>query len=197
MNDLLKTAIRRIPVWPVYVLGISYPLWLLWQGVNGGLGVDPVKVMEHSLGKAGLQLVIAGLVITPLRNVTGISLIKYRRAIGLLAFLYICLHLLVWLVLDVQIPSQIWGDIIKRPYITIGMAGLLLMIPLAITSNNWSVRKLGRRWKTLHKLTYVVVVLGTVHYFMQVKGFHPEPYIYVAVVLGLLAKRAKNGGMFR
>ncbi|MCP9483482.1 protein-methionine-sulfoxide reductase heme-binding subunit MsrQ [Shimia sp. CNT1-13L.2] len=180
---------RKLPTWPVYLLGALYPVWLLYQGLTGGLGVDPVKVMEHNLGEAGLQLLILGMVVTPLRKFTGITLLKFRRSIGLLAFFYIFLHLLVWLVLDVQILSQIWADILKRPYITIGMAGFVLMLPLAVTSNNWSVRRLGRRWNRLHKLTYGVALLGGLHFVMLVKGFQIEPLIYAAVILVLLALR--------
>lgn len=189
LKDKVNTVTRKLPTWPVYLLGALYPFWLLYQGLTGGLGVDPVKVMEHSLGEAGLQLLILGLVVTPLRKFTGITLLKFRRSIGLLAFFYIFLHLLVWLVLDVQILSQIWADILKRPYITIGMAGFVLMLPLAVTSNNWSVRRLGRRWNRLHKLTYGVALLGGLHFVMLVKGFQIEPLVYAAVILVLLALR--------
>ena len=185
----MKSFTRHIPTWWLYILGAIYPVWLFFQGMTGGLGVDPVKVMEHSLGKAGLQLVVVGLCITPLRKFAGFNLIKYRRAIGVLAFLYICLHLCVWLVLDVQILSQIWADILKRPYITIGMVGFALMVPLALTSNNWSVRRLGRRWNVLHKLTYVVAMLGALHYAMLVKGFQYEPLLYLIGILVLLGLR--------
>lgn len=191
MIDTLNTALRKLPTWPLYIIGALYPAWLLWQGLTGGLGVDPVKVMEHALGERGLQLLILGLAITPLRRYAGLNLLKFRRAIGLLTFFYILLHLLVWLVLDVQILSQIWADILKRPYITIGMVGFVLMLPLAVTSNNLSVRRLGRRWQKLHKLTYVVAVLGAVHFVMLVKGFQIEPLIYLGVVLLLLGLRLR------
>ena len=101
------------------------------------------------------------------------------------------LHLTVWLFLDVQIAAQIWADIIKRPYVTIGMAGFLLMIPLAATSNTYSVRKLGPKWRQLHKLTYVIAVLGAVHFIWLSKGFQLEPLIYLAVILGLLVLRIR------
>lgn len=147
--------------------------------------------MEHALGERGLQLLILGLAITPLRRHAGLNLLKFRRAIGLLTFFYILLHLLVWLVLDVQILSQIWADILKRPYITIGMAGFVVMLPLAATSNNLSVRRLGRRWQKLHKATYAVAILGAVHYVMLAKGFQIEPLVYLCVVLLLLGLRLR------
>ncbi len=189
MIDFLNQIARKPPTWAVYCLGALYPAWLLWQGLTGGLGVDPVKVMEHALGEAGLQLLIAGLCITPLRRYAGLNLLRFRRSIGLMSFFYIALHLLVWLVLDVQILSQIWADVLKRPYITIGMAGFLLLIPLAVTSNNLSLRRLGRRWHRLHKLTYVAVVLGALHFVMLAKGFQIEPLLYMAAVLTLLFLR--------
>lgn len=189
MMTQLNTYLRRIPVWLLYTLGAAYPVWLLYQGLTDGLGVDPVKVMEHALGERALQLLILGLAVTPLRQRVGLNLMKFRRAIGVIAFFYVLAHLLVWLVLDVQIPSQIWADIIKRPYITIGMAGFLLMIPLALTSNNWSVRRLGPSWRKLHKLTYAACLLGGLHFVWLAKGFQLEPLIYLGVVLALLALR--------
>ncbi|MEP2531504.1 protein-methionine-sulfoxide reductase heme-binding subunit MsrQ [Shimia sp.] len=188
--DALNQSLRRFPVWTLYMLSVIYPVWLFYRAVNGGLGVDPVKVMEHDMGLKSLQLMILGLSITPLRRFVGLNLMRFRRAIGLIAFLYICLHMLIWLVLDVQILSQIWADILKRPYITIGMTGFAVLVPLAVTSNNWSVRKLGRRWNKLHKLVYLAGLLGGVHFFMLSRGFQYEPLIYLGVVVLLVGLRA-------
>lgn len=187
----INALIRRLPTLPLYVLGAAYPPWLLYLGLSGGLGVDPVKVLEHDLGRAGLQLLIAGLCITPLRRFAGINLLRFRRCLGLLAFLYIGLHLLVWLVLDVQILSQVWADILKRPYVTIGMAGFAAMIPLALTSNRLSLRRLGRHWQRLHRLTYLVALLGGGHFVMQAKGIQLQPLVYFALILALLALRLR------
>ncbi|WP_074739345.1 protein-methionine-sulfoxide reductase heme-binding subunit MsrQ [Ruegeria halocynthiae] len=185
----LNSALRRIPIWSLYALGALYPAWLLYLGATGGLGVEPIEALEHRLGKRALQLLIFGLAISPMRRHLGLNLLKFRRAIGVLAFAYVCLHLLVWLVLDVQIPSQIWADIVKRPYITVGMAAFLLMLPLAVTSNNWSVRSLGPRWRKLHRLVYPAAVLAALHYVMLVKGFQIEPLIYLLIMSGLLVLR--------
>lgn len=182
-------ALRKVPTWPLYIGAALFPAWLFYQGVSGALGVDPVKAMEHEMGELGLKVLILSLIVTPLRRFTGVSLLKFRRALGLIGFFYIFCHLLVWLVLDVQIPAQIWADILKRPYITIGMAGFLLLIPLAITSNTASIRKLGAGWRKLHKLAYPAILLGGVHYLMLVKGWQIEPMIYLAVIAGLLAAR--------
>ncbi|MGD9294510.1 MAG: protein-methionine-sulfoxide reductase heme-binding subunit MsrQ [Roseobacter sp.] len=187
--DRINGFARRIPIWAVYSLYLLPVPWLLYLGQTGGLGREPIKALEHELGEIALQLLIIGLCITPLRSYLGVNLMRFRRTFGLLAFIYVFLHLLVWLVLDVGILSQIWADILKRPYITIGMAAFLLMLPLALTSNNWSVRKLGAAWRRLHKLVYVVVVLGAVHFIMVKKVWETEPLVYLAVILGLLALR--------
>jgi len=186
----INGALRRVPTWPVYLIGALPPFWYLYLGFTGGLGVEPITELEHRLGLLGLQMLIAVLAVTPLRRFTGISLIKFRRALGLLAFYYIACHLLVWLVLDVQILSQIWADILKRPYITIGMAGFVLLLPLAATSNNWSIRRMGpMAWKRLHQLSYLAAILGSVHYVMLVKGWQIEPLLYLGAIIVLLLAR--------
>jgi sulfoxide reductase heme-binding subunit YedZ len=189
LAERVNNAVRRVPVWLVYLVGLLPAPWFLYLGLTGGLGVEPIKALEHELGLFALQLLVAGLAITPLRRLAGLNLLKFRRAIGVLAFIYVGLHLLVWLVLDVQALDRIWADIVKRPYITVGMIGFLLMVPLAVTSNNWSVRRLGPRWRQLHKLTYGVLVLGALHFVMLSKGFQLEPLLYMAAILFLLALR--------
>ena len=125
-----------------------------------------------------------------MRTYLNLNLIKLRRAIGVTTFFFVLAHLTVWAVLDVQSVSAIWADIVKRPYITIGMAGFLLLLPLALTSNNWSVRKLGPiKWRNLHKLTYPAVILGGIHFIWLVRGWPLEPFIYMAIILALLGLR--------
>ncbi|KNX40312.1 Sulfoxide reductase heme-binding subunit YedZ [Roseovarius tolerans] len=187
--DRINVAARRVPVWSVWLILLVPAVWTFWLGLTGGLGAEPIKALERELGEVALQLLVLGLCITPLRRFLGINLIRFRRAVGLLAFTYVGLHLLVWLVLDVQILAQIWADIVKRPYVTVGFTAFLLMVPLAATSNDWSLRRLGRRWRRLHKLTYGVAVLGAVHFIWLSKGFQIEPLIYLAAILGLLALR--------
>jgi len=189
--DRINAAARRVPVWSVWLILLVPAVWTFWLGLTGGLGAEPIKALERELGEVALQLLVLGLCITPLRRFLGLNLIRFRRAIGLLAFTYVGLHLLVWLVLDVQIPAQIWADIVKRPYVTVGFTAFLLMIPLALTSNDRSLRRLGPRWRQLHKLTYGVVVLGAVHFIWLSKGFQIEPLIYLAVILALLALRLR------
>nr|WP_282095262.1 protein-methionine-sulfoxide reductase heme-binding subunit MsrQ [Epibacterium ulvae] len=187
----LNSWIRRLPVWVVYLLGALPAPWLFYLGLIGDLGADPVKAIEHRYGELALQLVIAGLAITPLRRHLGLNLMKFRRAIGLLCFFYVSCHLLVWLVLDVQILNQILTDILKRPYITLGMIAFIAMIPLAVTSNNASIRRLGRRWHRLHRLTYLAAVLGALHYVLLAKGFQIDPLIYLGIILFLLFIRVR------
>ena len=115
--DRINTLARRVPTWTVYIVYLLPVPWLLYLAQTGGLGREPIKALEHELGEIALQLLIIGLCITPLRKHLGLNLIRFRRTIGLLAFTYVVLHLLVWLVLDVGNMSQIWADIIKRPYI--------------------------------------------------------------------------------
>ncbi len=183
---------RNVPAWPIYVIGILPVIWVFWAGIDGRLGVDPVKEIEHRLGLWGLQVLILSLLITPARTYLKLNLIKYRRALGLVAFFYIFAHLLVWLVLDVQVPGEIWKDIVKRPYITVGMVGFALLVPLAITSNDLSIRRMGAAvWRKLHKLVYAAVLLGGVHYLMQAKGFQIQPIVFLLLIVGLLALRLK------
>ena len=188
----VNSVLSKVPTWPIYVLGALPPLWFLYLGLTGGLGAEPIKALEHRLGELALQALIGVLAVTPLRNWTGVNLVKFRRAFGLVTFYYVACHLLVWLVLDVQILSQIWADIVKRPYITIGMLAFTLMIPLAVTSNNWSIRKLGPKgWRRLHQLTYATATLGAIHFVMLAKGFQIEPLVYLGIVISLLAMRLR------
>ena len=176
----LNSVLRRASTAPVYILCMGHICWLFYLGLTGGLGVEPIKALEHAYGAAGLKALVVTLAVTPLRSFAGVNLLKFRRALGLSAFFYIVAHLLVWLLLDVQLIGQIWADILKRPYITVGMAGFALLLPLALTSNNISIRSLGAtRWRTLHRLSYPAAILGGVHYVMLVKGFQIEPMLYL------------------
>ncbi|AUQ67873.1 protein-methionine-sulfoxide reductase heme-binding subunit MsrQ [Phaeobacter inhibens] len=185
----INSLFRMVPVWLVYMGGMLPAGVLFYQGLSGALGAEPIKALEHEYGELALQLLVATLAITPLRRLLGLNLMRFRRAIGLLCFFYVSCHLLVWLLLDVQLLGQILADILKRPYITIGMAGFVLMLPLALTSNGISVRRLGARWRFLHRLTYPAAFLGALHYVMLAKGFQLEPLIYMGAVLLLLALR--------
>lgn len=188
--DRLNQTLRAVSPSFLYIGAAAYAAFAFWRGVSGQLGPEPIKALEHIYGEAALILLVAGLAVTPLRRFTGLTLIRFRRAIGLSAFSLVLCHLLVWAVLDVQALDRVWADIVKRPYITVGMAGLLLLIPLALTSNNRSVRWLGARWRRLHRLTYPAVLLGAVHFVMLRKGLQVEPVLYLLGIVGLLGLRA-------
>ena len=174
--------------------------WAIYSDFTRGtrfLGSDPIKEAEHAYGAWTLRLLILMLAITPLRNWTGWNwLAKHRRTLGLYAFSYGVLHLSVWMILDVQLIIDdlvgwdvVWNDILKRPFITIGMLCLLLMLPLALTSTKKMIARLGKKWRPLHRLIYVVVLLGLVHFWMAVKLDIREPAIYAAIVAVLLGWR--------
>lgn len=195
--DRVNAFARRAPTWVVYSLGVLPFLWLVWNVVLGSIGADPVKAVEHRLGELGLQFLLASLAITPLRRF-GLNLIRFRRALGLLAFSYIALHLTAWVWLDMGLRwSEVVADLWKRPYIILGMLGFLAMLPLAATSSNAAIRRMGpQAWGRLHRLAYVAVVAGVLHLLLLVKVWTAEELTYavIAVVLlgmRLLPKRAK------
>jgi sulfoxide reductase heme-binding subunit YedZ len=182
--------VRRVPAWPVYALGFLWMGWLFYRGVTDASLIEPIDWLEREYGITSLQLLVATLAVTPLRRILGLNLLKFRRALGLMVFFFVLAHLLVWALLDVQALSAVWADIVKRPYVTVGMAAFLLLIPLALTSNNPSVRRLGGAgWRRLHWLTYPVAILGGIHYVWLARGFALEPLVYLAIILGLLAAR--------
>jgi sulfoxide reductase heme-binding subunit YedZ len=182
--------LRKASIRMVYLLGLLPAAWGFWLGATGRLPGNPVKEFEHFLGLWALRFLIATLAVTPLRDLSGINLLRYRRALGLLAFWYVLMHFTTYMVLDQFLNvAAIVEDITRRPFITIGMAGLLMLVPLALTSNNWSIRKLGSRWGKLHRLVYVAAAAGALHYAMSVKIVGPQQWIYIAIIALLLAWR--------
>jgi sulfoxide reductase heme-binding subunit YedZ len=176
----------------IYILGLVPAVWTFYLGLTDQLGADPQNTLERTLGLWALRFLIAALAVTPLRRLGGPSLIRYRRAIGLLGFYYACLHLTVYLVLDQGLDlAAIWADIVKRPYITVGMLAFTILVPLAATSNNAMIRRLGARaWQRLHKLVYVATAAAAIHFVMLVKSWWtPEPAIYATLVAALLLMR--------
>ena len=187
------TTVRRV-IKPVLFIACLLPLtWLLARafGFGGSLGANPIEMIQDTLGQWGLRLLVITLAITPLRDWFNASwLISLRRMLGLFAFTYVLLHFLTWLVLDQGLYwSGVLADIAKRPFITLGFLAFVLLMPLAITSTNKMMRRLGKRWKTLHRLVYLIAILGVWHYYWQVKADVREPLIYAAIVAVLLGWR--------
>ncbi|MEN8842204.1 MAG: protein-methionine-sulfoxide reductase heme-binding subunit MsrQ [Octadecabacter sp.] len=199
MIDALNATLRKVPAWVLYILLFLPIPYLFYSAATGGMGVEPINALEREVGELALKLIILGLAITPLRKYLKLNLLKFRRAIGVMAFVYVAVHLGIWVVLDMSLRfEQMWTDIWKRPYITIGMVAFVLMIPLAVTSNNLSFRKMGgAAWRKLHKLVYPIAVLGGVHYIMVQKVWETEPMLYLAVILALLATRINWASMAR
>ncbi len=178
-------------VWALYALGFIPAAWAFYLGATGQLPGNAVKEFEHLLGLWALRFLVATLTVTPLRDLFDLNWLRYRRALGLLAFYYVLMHFLAYMLLDqmLRVPA-ILADIARRPFITIGMAALLMLIPLALTSNNLSIRKLGPRWNKLHRLVYVIAAAGALHFSMAVKVVGPEQMLYIALVALLLTWRA-------
>lgn len=186
----LSPRAREASIWALYVVGLIPGLWGFYQGATGQIPGDPVRIFEHMLGLWALRFLCLGLAVTPLRDLAGVNLIAYRRALGLLAFYYVLAHFAVYLTLDRGLMfSTIITDIVKRPYITLGMAGLVMLIPLALTSNRWSIRRLGSRWNRLHKLVYPILIVAVLHYALSLKVVTAEPAFYIGVSVLLLGYR--------
>lgn len=190
VSSTVNSAVRKIPAWPLYILGLIPAVWGFYLGATNQLGTDPVKTFEIFLGLWAIRFLLLTLAVTPLRDLAGVNLIKYRRGLGLLVFWYVLFHFLVWLILDQQLMmAQAIEDITKRPFIMLGMAALILLIPLALTSFNFAIRKLRKNWNKLHKLIYVISILAAIHLFMATKVLDTEQYVYLALFIVLLGYR--------
>jgi sulfoxide reductase heme-binding subunit YedZ len=177
---------------PFVFLACLIPLGRLgWKALNAGLGANPIQVITWSTGTWTLVFLIVTLAITPVRKVTKqYWLIQFRRMFGLFAFFYVCLHFLTYIWLDQFFDLQsITKDIAKRPFITVGFTAFILLIPLALTSTQASIRRLGKRWTRIHRLIYVTAVLGVIHYIWLVKKDIRKPVIYAAILSVLLGYR--------
>jgi sulfoxide reductase heme-binding subunit YedZ len=180
---------------PVVFLICLLPLAVLlaraFSVADMGLGANPIEELLHELGRWGLKFLLLTLAVTPMRRWTGWNwLIRFRRMLGLFSFFYIVLHFTVYAVLDQGLDfSAIIEDVLKRPYITLGMAGLLMLIPLAVTSTRGMMRRLGKRWQKLHRLVYIIAIAGVWHFYWQVKLDTLEPTVYALVLAGLLGAR--------
>jgi len=184
-----QIILAKVVVW---LLCLAPLVRLIYRGLTANLTANPVEFVQLSTGTWALVFLLASLAISPLRKVSGWSvLIRFRRLLGLFAFFYAFLHLLIYLVLDLQFNiNGILADVIKRPFITAGFTAFVLLAPLAATSTAWSIRRLGgKNWTRLHRLVYISAIAGVVHFWWKVKADIREPAIYAAVLAVLLGAR--------
>jgi len=181
-------------VFVICLLPLAILLMRAFEVAGLGLGVNPIEALLHELGRWGLKFLLLTLAITPLRRWTGWTwLPRFRRMLGLFGFFYIVLHFTTYAVLDQSLDfASIIEDVVKRPYITLGMTALLLLIPLALTSTKGMMRRLGKRWKKLHRLVYVIAVLGAWHFYWQVKLDTLDATVYAVILALLLLLRMKK-----
>jgi sulfoxide reductase heme-binding subunit YedZ len=183
--------VRRFAKPVLFLAALTPTAWLLWGLFEGDLGANPAETIQLQTGRWAFKFLLLTLAITPLRRLTGWNvLIQYRRMLGLFAFYYASLHFTSYIVLDKYFDWEaMLLDVGKRPFITMGFSAFLLLVPLALTSTKGSIRRLGRRWQTLHRLIYVSVVCAAIHFIWKVKVATGDPIWYAAIVLLLLGFR--------
>ena len=189
LNSVLTSKLTKVVVFAACLVPVA---WLVWRGLHNDLTADPIAYITHTTGDWTLRFLVITLAITPLRKLLHLpQLIRFRRMMGLYAFFYVCLHFTTWIWLDKNfIWPELWKDVLKRPFITVGFTGLVLLIPLAITSTaGWIRRMGGKRWQLLHRLVYVIAVLGVIHYYWLIKSEVRLPLFYGFLVGILLAWR--------
>ncbi|MDO3435192.1 protein-methionine-sulfoxide reductase heme-binding subunit MsrQ [Rhizobium sp. CBN3] len=178
-------------VWLLYIAGLVPAVRTFYLGATDQLGADPVKTFELFLGIWTIRFLIATLAVSPARELFGWNYLRYRRALGLLTFYYALMHFTVYMVLDQAMDIQaVINDVLKRPFIMFGMAGLAMLIPLAVTSNNFSIRRLGNRWIWLHRLVYIIAASGALHFALSTKILNLEQFIYVGLIIALILYRS-------
>ena len=175
----------------LFILCLLPVAWIILNALFGDLGANPVETVTHQTGDWTLRLLLITLLITPLKTITGSAqLVRFRRMLGLFVYFYASGHFLIWFLADHSLdPVSMIEDIIDRPYITFGFSAFVLLTPLAITSDFYSMVKLGKNWKKLHKLVYAILILGIVHFLWLVKADNLEPLIYAGIATGLLLMR--------
>lgn len=176
----------------LYMAGFLPAIWLFRQGLAGQLGADPVNIFERSLGLWAFRFLLLCLAITPLYRKTGLNLFPFRRFAGLMAFFYACFHLLAYLGLDNGFHAVIlWKDITRRPFIILGMSAFLLLLPLALTSSRFSMKRLGPAWKKLHRLIYLAACLAAIHFMLAFKTLNDLSLFYILLLACLLGVRVQ------
>lgn len=186
----VNLLLRRVPEWAVWLAGALPLALLVFDTFAGRLGVDPIRDIEHRLGRTALYFLIATLAVTPVRKLFRINATHLRRALGLLSFSYAALHVAAWVVFDMGLLwQQMLRDVVKRPYLIFGMLALVILILLAATSNRFSIRQLGPNWRKLHKLIYPAAILASLHWLWALKLWTSWPLLCAGTILTLLALR--------
>lgn len=177
----------------IFIVALLPIARLIWFGLQDDLGANPIEFITRSTGTWALVFLCLSLAMTPLRLITGQSIwIKIRRMLGLFCFFYACVHFMIWFWLDQGLDIQaMWTDVLKRPFITMGFLTLLMLIPMALTSNQWAVHQLGRRWSALHKLVYFIACTALLHYWWHKAGKNDVStvLVYGSIIFGLLLFR--------
>jgi len=188
VSSVLKSAWAR-PV--LHLLCLAPFLLLIWSAFADALGANPVEKLTHETGQWTLRLLLLTLALSPLRQWTGAAAwIRFRRMVGLYTYFYCCCHFAIWFIADHSLDlADMLEDVIKRPYITLGFSAFVLLFPLAITSNQAMMRRLGRKWKALHQLVYLILLLAVLHLLWLVKADYLEPTIYAIIAVILLLHR--------
>lgn len=190
MARAMNQWLRRLPVWAVWLMGLIPLALLVFDTLYGNLGVEPVRDIEHRLGRTALYFLIATLTLTPLLKLTRINAIRFRQALGLICFTYVVLHLMAWIVFDMAfLWRQMLKDIVKRPYLIFGMIGFTMLLALAVTSNRYSIRRMGVNWRRLHKLIYPAAILAAIHWIWALKVYEVRPLVILGLVLLVLVLR--------
>ena len=184
-------GVLKILVFTLCLVPLSALLADAFNLTDAGLGANPIEEILHRLGRWGLRILLITLAVTPVRQITGLYwLIRIRRMLGLFALFYVTMHLLTYAILDQSLDlAAVAEDIVERPYITLGMTAIVLLIPLGITSTDGMMRRLGRRWQQIHYLIYPAAILGVTHFYWQVKKDIREPLIYATILTVLLGYR--------
>ncbi len=194
-----RAIFRHLPVSVLYfILLTPIPLYFYW-GVVNQLGPDPLRFIEHKYGELGLVFLLITLSISPLLRYAKINLVKFRRCFGLVAFYYIVSHILVYFFLDIGLSMDLLlSDLQKRYYIIAGFFAFITLIPMALTSNNFAVRKLNiRTWNKIHSFVYIAIILSIFHFILMSKTWTGELYFYTIVTVIILALKLKRTKIYK
>ena len=188
LDAALKSAYAKPVLHALCLLPLAA---LVYAATAGGLGANPVETLTHETGEWTLRLLLLTLAVSPLRQWSGTGAwLRFRRMLGLYTYFYACCHFSVWFLFDHSLdPASMLEDIVKRPYISVGFSAFMIMLPLALTSNQAMVRRLGKKWKSLHQLVYLAILLGILHFMWLVKADYLEPSVYAIIAVILLIHR--------